>query len=453
MIVKNVFVKIEELTKIDRDNVRDVFKKYTYQYGSNERYLVSMVKVLMIFIYSFINIFKKTPKTRNAEIIFDASIKRLSFSEVYTPIIDLFPNSKWQLLARSKDILRYNVIKKCMLLEQKNVIARYITLDTVKTIISIILLRIGAGKSIPLNHYFLFIQEYLYFEYLMKLVDFKVFVSFRDSSFTPAMYGVLKKHDVTTITLQHGFFPKTDPRKNMKYNHYQYLFTFSEVQSDVFLNVYQSRIEHIKNFGSPLLNNKIVKLKHKNVFDLCFIEQIGAENYLRLDDMIFLLGTVLEYAKDNGLSIVYCNRFLRSRKSSNKKCINERLDKIDMLLERYPFVVRSDDSYQSIFDSKLTVTKNSTMGLEAIGMGKCILICDFYASIGFTGLYPKKNKLFFVYDMSKDAIINGLEEVFTADSEYLNSELERIKPYYMNTNPNEYFNNIENIISNRLTRK
>jgi hypothetical protein len=48
---------------------------------------------------------------------------------------------------------------------------------------------------------------------------------------------------------------------------------------------------------------------------------------------------------------------------------------------------------------------------------------------------------------------NGLEEIFTADSEYLNLELEKIKSYYMNTNPNKYFSSIKDIISNALIGK
>jgi len=40
--------------------------------------------------------------------------------------------------------------------------------------------------------------------------------------------------------------------------------------------------------------------------------------------------------------------------------------------------------------------------------------------------------------MSKDAIINGLE---------------KIKSYYMNTNPNKYFSSIKDIISNALIEK
>jgi hypothetical protein len=439
------FIKIEKLTKIDRSIIKDAFKKYSYQYGNDERYWVSLIKFLIILLFGFISLFKAKPNRKNVDMVFDASIKRLSFSEVYMPIIEMFPMSQWILLVRDRNILPFNKITNSIVFQQKTIFAKYITSDVVTCVISILLLRIRFGMKVPINHYFLFIQEYLYFEYLTSIIKTKVFVSFRDSTFTPTMYGIFKKNGITGITLQHGFYMRTDVRKNMKYNYYQYFFTFSDMQSKIFLNTYQAKIDCIKSFGSPILNNKILKLENKNSFDICFIEEVGEENLIRLDEMILLLGTVLEYAKYNELSMVYCNRYCRTKKNLNKKWLNEKLDKIDLLLDCYPFIVRSDDSYQSIFNSKLTVTKHSTMGLEAIGMKKNVLICDFHAS---TGLYPKKNKLFFVYDMSEDAIINGLEEIFTADSEYLNAELERIKSYYMNTNPSVYFNSIKNIISN-----
>ena len=405
-----------------------------------------MIKFLVVCSFSIKNIFRLKSTIINSEIVFDGSIKRLCFQEVYKPIIKILPNSRWTLLARSKEITCDNT-NSYVLIEQKNSIFRYANIKNIKFILYVLSLRFRYGNIFPLNHYFLFIQEYLYFERLIKIIKFKLFISFRDSAFTPVMYGVLKKHGIKSIVLQHGFYPRSDPRKNMKYNYYEYLFVFSKAQEDIFYNYHESKIDHCECFGSPLLNHKISSLKHRDFYDLCIIEQIGTEEYFKIDEFLFLVKVVLDFAKFNNLSVAYCNRYMRLSRSINTKNINERLYKVDSLLDDYNFVVRKEDSYQTIFDSYLTVTKNSTMGLEAIGMNRNILICDFYRQ---TGLYPQQNQLFFVHDMNEIAITNGLTDIMNADKGYLNKELEKIKPLYMVNNTEGYFEKIKEIVSSNI---
>lgn len=445
---KDVFEVIEDLTMINKNIISGVFKKYDYQYGKEERFFVNILKIIKIVFYGIFNEFKKESEKIKTELLFDASIKRLAFFQVYSPIIKLFPNTKWSLLVRSKEIFKNNENNKCIVLEQDRLISRYMTLNKLKFIYSIVSLRVRFGSTIPLNQLLLFFQEYLYYENLINSVEFKILISFRDSAISPTMFGILKKHNITLITIQHGFYPpNADTRKNMKFSYYDYLYTFSDMQSQVFLNTYQSKINNIISYGSALLNNKLNNFRPKGTYDICLIEQIGTEKYFKLEEFLFLLKVVLDFSQSNGLSVIYCDRYLRSEKLSNNNIINSRLDRVDDLLNRYDFIVRTNDSYQAIFDSHLTVTKSSTMGLEAIGMEKFVLICDFHGS---TGMYPKDNRLFFVHDMTRENIICGLKDIIDGDVVFLNSELKKIKPYYMNANPLEYFKSIKYIISKNI---
>jgi len=444
---KDVFEAFEDITMINQNVIKGVFEKYDYQYGVEERFLINILKIFKIIFYGIFSIFTKKSKKIKTELLFDASIKRLAFSQVYSPIIKLFPNTRWRLLVRSKEIFMNNENNKHILLEQDRLINRYMTLEKIKFLFSIIFVKLRFGNAIPLNQMLLFFQEYLYYEYLINSVEFKIFISFRDSACSPTMFGVFKKHNITWITIQHGFYPNADPRKNMKFSYYDYLYTFSDMQSQVFLNTYQSKINHVISYGSALLNNKLNNFKSEGMYDICVIEQIGTEEYFRLEDFLFLLEVVLDFSESNQLSVTYCDRYLRSENLSNNAEINLRLAQVDNLLKRYDFVVRTNDSYQAIFDSHLTVTKNSTMGLEAIGMGKFVLICDFN---GGTGLYPKDNRLFFVHDMTKKNITCGLKNIIDGDVCFLNSELKKIKPYYMNSNPFEYLKSIKYIISENI---
>ncbi|WP_156961481.1 hypothetical protein [Sulfurospirillum arsenophilum] len=219
------------------------------------------------------------------------------------------------------------------------------------------------------------------FEMDVACIKSKVLVSFDDNGYGALRYFIYKKNIDTIMILQNGY--KQGYISNRMGDMYLY--------SDYYLGFGLKNIEIQKGMvsqnklgvGSLKLYNSLLNIDRlqiqTNIYDILFVEQISAlelveyntETYFKCID--FLCHFTKAYPQ---YTISYRARLDRKNLSMFGEKLNQDVSKIDAMLKDAGIFIDDDmekNSYEEVLKSNIIVFYTSTLGFEALGMGKKVL--------------------------------------------------------------------------------
>jgi len=335
------------------------------------------------------------PKNLNYDILFENWGKNKKdnnsyFEKFYRKIFQNMPNAKI-------GILESNIFEKSSPLDFENIeiirrglfLPRNIVGRVLKYCLKYFFKIIYLSLKYKINFLLIFLHIFRQYSYhtltVQNINKVKYLISAYDNGYTPLLYDVYKKNGIDNVFLiQNGI--RIDLSISGYYISCDKFFTLSKIMKNGYLGLKVN--DEIVNVGSLKLFNNIYKLKEKAVFgtyDIVFLEQSGPDNtsaegtdkfHLRKNSMLALKYLSTFSNKHKNMKILYQKKPTIVRGKGYDYFIDER----DKILNTSNILLHEKNdynSYQALLEGKVIVYTHTTLGLEAISLGKRVLCCNF----------------------------------------------------------------------------
>ena len=213
-----------------------------------------------------------------------------------------------------------------------------------------------------------------------KLYPTNIYLTFEDNGCSPAFYDAFKNSGgIKLLAYQNGLRFR---EKSLVGNCFDHLFCYGQSS----LELYKSLNAKIVNYDFVpsiiLSNNKYLKKKKKEIIDILFIDEglpyssknsytydFNKQNYLKM-----YIKDIIQFSKNNNkLNIVFQLRPYENFENkifeyAKSLFINTQI-KVNKNIDDY-------ETYRKIQYSKMIVTNQSTIGIEALSMGKTAIFTN-----------------------------------------------------------------------------
>lgn len=443
--------------------ISTITKKSRFDIYSKKLIFLSILLYIPIVIYLLISImlgcFQKK-QNYNIDILFDGwnlneQDNLNTFDRFYK---DLLVDLKQHKLAifkpyifKKKDTsiaLRYNldIISNSVLLNK--VASKSILKSFLINYIKIIQMSLQTGT----NFFYLYSKIiYHYILYTLRVQNIsrvKYFISAGDNYFDAMMYQVYKNNGVENIYLIQTAIRGENYLSSFYITCDNY-FRFDDkmINGHLGLKAYKEVI----GVGSLRLYNAISGIEIvKPIYDIVFIETpFWNNNILNKKDPLYAqvksyfesLELLSKFSKKhNDLKITY-----RIKRNEYPKEQSLFLEKRDNILSESNIIFDDNihkNSYEAILDSKVTIFVVTTMGLEAISIGKRVLCCNFE---NFDFLISQNDEIGVLIENSYIKFENKLLNLLNIEDEIIDNYFKEKRAAYGDVSVNPYSKILETI--------
>ena len=217
----------------------------------------------------------------------------------------------------------------------------------------------------------LFLRQYVIYSTQCRHLDIKVFVTAGDNYLSPLRYWLMKKSGIRlVISLQNGFRTDCIDSGGAYYNETDVYEVFSLKQKTL-LEKQGCYARTWLTMGNILTLNNLDSLKYRVngpilVIGHDFSYPIGSYNQ---DDFNQILEKVRQFSIKHKKSVQY-----KARTGSK----NERFNFEKHLSSEWAIFDSSTNSYEAVASASVCINYISTLGIEAVGMGKRVLTFNLY---------------------------------------------------------------------------
>ncbi|RAZ44848.1 hypothetical protein [Campylobacter hyointestinalis] len=261
-----------------------------------------------------------------------------------------------------------------------------------------------------------------------KGLDIDFLISAHDNGYDAFRYFIYKKNGIKNIILiQNGLRGNNNPSEGSLYLYADFYLSYGKKQSQMLLGLHTNKTIHCGSF--PLYQ---YFLKYENVqvdYDVILIEQITNIDF----EKSFYMGTFLRiidhlkrFADEyKNLKVAYRTRNARVIGTQQRYLpVDKKLIGCNVIFES----LQSENSYEAVMKSKIVVTYCSSLGLEAVGLGKKVLFCNYdnlssipnqnSVAVTLSGVYEEfKDKLLYLLNSDYKNLIHCYSDL---KSNYMN---------------------------------
>lgn len=371
---------------IPKDILVDTIKSYLVQiicYHGKNTYLQKRRSILFsIFLYPigglyffYLSIFGKKSCNVEVDILYEEwNAVGTHFEKFYRPIYNSLIHKKQMIFATINE--KDEIFKDDILVLKRNIkfnlekeISRKIFQKSFTNFF--ILLNFSIKYQFDfLNLYLRILRSMCKYETESKNIKADFLITAFDNGYNALRYWIYKKNGIKNIiSIQNGF------RLDM-YLYSDFYFSYGKKQ---ITNMYGLKAREIIYSGSFPLFYLFQKYKNINIkYDIVLIEEYANfdfENGYRITTFKKILENFKEFAKrNNKFKIAYRVRKVREIGEDDYYL------PIDSLLKDSNIIFESSqskDSYEAVMKSRVVITYCSSLGFEAIGMNKKVLICNY----------------------------------------------------------------------------
>jgi len=440
-----------------------VIKKSRIDIYNKKLILLSIFLFIPIILYLFssliFRIFKKN-KSNKYDVVFegwniDEEGNFRSFEKYYKGLIDKLPDCNLAIFKphnfEQKDnhiASRYNldIIENDLFLnsnDAKKILARFMS-NYIKIV----------KMSLKTNTNYIYLFSKFFYHYVMYTVRVQniskagYFISAGDNYFDALMYSIYKKNGINNILLIQNSVRSEDYLASFYITCDKYFSLDSQIKNGYLgLEAYE-KIVPINSIG---LYNAISNIEIKSPkFDIVFIEtpfnnmNISNEKdplHLQTKCYFDTLELLSEFSKEHtDVKIIY-----RVKKKEHPESYSTFVEKRDKILNVSNIKLDIDihnNSYEAIVDSKVTLFVVTTMGIEAITIGKRVLCCNFEK---FDFLISKKDEIGVLVDKDYSLFRNKLLKLLCMEDENINKYFEEKRSVYGDITESPYEKILETI--------
>ncbi len=465
-IVHNVFDIPEDIINVfmKRMSVSNVTKKARIDIYSFKIMVVSIFLVIPILVYLFLSLIfgklKKNLATIKYDIVFEGwslleEANLVTFNRFYKNLISKLSNYKLgyfkPYLTKNND---KNLLKKYNLGYIKNsfFINKEESIELLKKIIINYIKIVQLTFQSKINFLYLFGKVFyhysLYTLRVQNVSEIKYLISAGDNYYDSMMYYIYKKYGIKNIYLIQTSMRPEEYLSSFYITCDKYFRFDSHIKSgcpglkayDNVIKICSLRLyDAISNIEKTQLNN----------FDIVFLETpFWNQNILNQKDHLYLHAKSyfesLELLAKFSLDFPHLKIIYRIKKNEYPKEQSIFLEKRDMILNNSNIIfddILHKNSYEAILDSIVTVFVVTTMGVEAISLGKKVLCCNFE---NFNFLISQEDEIGVIvknnYEVFKNKILTLLE-----DSEEIDNYFKEKQHIYGAISDNPYQIILDNI--------
>lgn len=230
------------------------------------------------------------------------------------------------------------------------------------------------NNSTGVNSYYiwsLFLREYLFQKTRFNNISSKVYITAGDNYLSPLRYWIMKLSGIALVmAIQNGLRSGCVESGGAYYNEADVYEVFGNKQSELLQRQYckasnwlpMGSITTLSKLENILVNDKgpILVIGHD------FTYNIGPYNY---DDYSIILRLVRKFAQKHKVKIVYKARTGLPTEVKQYK---------DNMENEWTVFDSTSDSYEVVAKASVCINYLSSLGTEAIGMGKRVLVFNFY---------------------------------------------------------------------------
>jgi len=266
-----------------------------------------------------------------------------------------------------------------------------------------------------------FLRQYLTAMLNIQGYDISFLISHGDNQYGPVTYDVYKKNGLKNLYLiQNGLRAKV--MLSSYFISCDKYFSLEKNFKNSNLKLFSP--EGIKYTGSWALYDKILKYKDNEIkYDVVFLEQGGADSTSAInyrDNFFMALKMIAKFSNEfKNVTILYSYKPTIQDDGFHDKFIQKR----DTILNNCKIIKSkvNENSYHALSESNLVVYCSTTLGIEAISLGKKVLCCNF---IGLNHLLSNQDEI--------GVIINNDYSLFCKKLLHLLGDDNSVEEYFKN---------------------
>lgn len=449
---EKIFSYFEEKFKKDFDIpkniIKDTIKGYLVQIVCNQGVSTQLLKkrsvIVSIFLYPivffyffYLSFFAKKSNKAEVDILYEEwNSIGTHFEKFYMPIYKTLLNRKQAVFSVTKE-------KNSSFQNDIEIIERSINFNFEKEISQKVFKKsftnffVLVNFSIKydfdfLNLYLRILRAMCKYETESKNIKADFLITACDNGYNALRYYIYKKNGIKNIiSIQNGIRGSNHPYAGDMYLYSDFYCSYGKEQIK---NMHGLKIKEIIYTGSfPLF---FLSQSYKNniiiVYDIVFIEEysnIDLENSYKVTTFKKILKNLIKLSENNNLKIAYRVRKVR------EIALDKYYLQIDELLKNTNIIFESSqsiNSYEAIMKAKMVLTYSSSMGFEALGLGKKVLFCN-YDNFDFL---ENKDSVSVSLNSDYEEFEKKLLYLLNTDYSLIENHYNKLKLDYMNINGN-----------------
>lgn len=269
-------------------------------------------------------------------------------------------------------------------------------------------------------------------------VNSKVLVSFNDNGFGPLRYYIYKKNFNNIFVIQNGYrFGGESNRLGDMYLHSDYYFGFGIRNIEIQKGMVCKKKAGVGSLRLHAAMGRDVNNESSDIqYDVIFLEQLSEFDVpaYKISSYKRCVKLLCEFAKKHKkLRIVYRTRLDRADLHFFGDNIKNDVEVIDHMLKDSSVIISGDMqkcSYIEMARARVVVFYTSTMGYEALGMGKKVINLN---PDRFEMGLSQFDELGVVVDLESSIFEEKLNKILNSDNEEIKKYYEKKKFEFMNT--------------------